>query len=282
MNNPSALAREFMEKGVLAGVPIIDAHAHMGAVYGTSLTISGTRDMVALMDRENIEMIFCSPHSALFDPGAMNTELEKAMALYPGRIRGYFAYNPNYAADMLPRIGDVMTNPGYIGFKLLPEYHRYSLAGEAFAQVLDYANAHRRVVLVHTWGGSAYNSPRQAEEVLRRHPELTLILGHSAPGELEGAIRLAREYENVYLDLCDIHRHNGIIERMVRGAGADKVLFGTDIPWYDPNYCLGSILFARISDEDRVKIIRGNALRILRQADAAREQENGGKGHAVL
>ena len=32
----------------------------------------------------------------------------------------------------------------------------------------------------------------------------------------------------MYLDLCDIHRHSGIVDKMVENCGADKVLYGTD------------------------------------------------------
>jgi predicted TIM-barrel fold metal-dependent hydrolase len=263
MMNPSRYAQEFIENRVLKSLPIIDAHAHMGAVYGTSLSISSADDMVKTMDRENIEMIFCAPHSALFDPASGNSELESAMEKYPDRIKGYFSFNPNYAEDVLPTIRRVLEHPGYIGFKFLPEYHHYSLVDSDYAQVLGFANEHKRALLVHTWGGSAYNSTRQVEQVLKKYPNITVFMGHSAPGECDMAIKLACDYENAYLELCDIHRHNGIIDRMVASAGADKVLFGTDVPWYDPNYCLGSILFSSISDEDRYKIIYGNARRLL-------------------
>ncbi len=273
MRNPSKYAQEFLPYGALKSVPIIDAHAHMGSVYGTSLSIASADDMVKMMDRENIEMIFSAPHSSLFDPGAGNSELEEAMAKYPDRIRGYFSFNPNYAEDYLPRITDVLKVEGYIGFKFLPEYHHYSLVDDGYADVLQFADQHHLVLLVHTWGGSAYNSTKQVAEILQQYPNITLIMGHSAPGECDIAIELANKYEHAYLDLCDIHRHNGIIERMVAGAGADKVLFGTDVPWYDPNYCLGSILFSPISDQDKYKIIRGNATRILGELKQFRDKQ---------
>lgn len=262
MMNKSKYAKEFMENGKLLSVPTIDAHTHMGAVYGTSLSMSNADEMIEMMDRQNIEMVFCSPHSALFDPAAMNTELEDAMCRYPGRIKGFFSFNPNYAQEYLAKIDDVLTIPGYIGFKFLPAYHRYALDGEGFRKVLEFIDYNKLVLLVHTWGSDPYNSTKQVENVLKKYPELTLIMGHSAPGECEKAITLASQYENVYLDLCDIHRHNGIVDKMVEGAGADKVLFGTDMPWYDPTYCLGSILFSHISDEEKYKIIYGNAKKI--------------------
>ena len=108
MKNPSQYAQEFLQYGVLKSLPIIDAHAHMGAVYGTSLSIASADEMVQTMDRENIETIFCAPHSSLFDPAIGNAELGLAMEKYPDRIKGYFSFNPNYAEEVLPSIGRVL------------------------------------------------------------------------------------------------------------------------------------------------------------------------------
>ena len=79
MKNPSAYAAAYIKDRRMP-FPIIDAHTHMGPNYGTYMSMAKTDDMIALMDKENIEMIFCAPHSALFDPGMQNNELELAMA----------------------------------------------------------------------------------------------------------------------------------------------------------------------------------------------------------
>ena len=78
---------------------------------------------------------------------------------------------------------------------------------------------------------------------------------------------MAKRHENVYLDLCDIHRHSGIVDKMVNAVGADRVLFGTDIPWYDPGYGIGSVLFSRISDTDKYKILYENAKNLAKRME---------------
>ncbi len=263
MQNQSALAREFMENGKLTSFPIIDAHAHMGANYGTYMSKATAAEMVEIMDRENIEMVFCSPHSALFDPSMKNEELIAAMKAFPGRFKGYYAYNPNYVDYFVETIDDVLNVDGYIGFKFLPTYHHYPLDGENYRPALEFANKHKRMILIHTWGNhDPHNGPSHIEKAAAAYPDATFIMGHSAPGELDLAIDLVKRYNNIYLDLCDIHRHSGIVDKMVESVGADKVLFGTDIPWYDPSYCVGSVLFSHISDEDKYKILYGNAKKI--------------------
>lgn len=267
MTNPSKLAADFIKNRKMP-LPIIDAHAHMGANYGTYMSKATMDEMVEVMDRENIEMVFCAPHSALFDPGIQNGELETAMQKYPNRFKGYFTFNPNYSEAFAANMDRVLTVPGYLGFKFLPTYHRYPIDGDNYRPALEFANQHGRLILIHTWGNNdPHNGPRHIEKAAGEYPNALFIMGHSAPGELDDAIAVAKRHENVYLDLCDIHRHSGIVDKMVNAIGADRVLFGTDIPWYDPGYGIGSVLFSRISDEDKYKILYENAKGLARQME---------------
>jgi len=69
---------------------------------------------------------------------------------------------------------------------------------------------------------------------------------------------------------------NGLVEYMVETAGSEKVVFGSDLPWYSQHYHAGAVLFAHISDEARHDILHGNAERLLAghldRPAAAREQ----------
>ena len=269
MKNPSELAAEFMRTGKMP-LPIIDAHAHMGANYGTYMSKATPEGMLEIMDKENIEMVFCAPHSALFDPVAQNSEIEAVMEKYPDRFKGYFTFNPNYKEEFEKNINHVMEISGYIGFKFLPTYHRYPIDGENYRPALEYAEKYGLPILIHTWGNNdPHNAPRHIEKAASEYKNITFIMGHSAPGELDGAIAVAQRHENVYLDLCDIHRHSGIVDKMVNGVGADRVVFGTDVPWYDPIYGVGSVLFSRVSDEDKYKILYKNAKRLAAMRDKA-------------
>ncbi len=49
---------------------------------------------------------------------------------------------------------------------------------------------------------------------------------------------------------------------MVHEAGADRVLFGTDLPFLDPRPQLGRVAFAKISDDEKRLILGLNASRI--------------------
>ena len=262
--NPSAFWREFVENGKLNDIGIIDTHTHMDDVYDATMPVHDIDGCVRIMDREGIDSIWCAPHPDLFSVETLNGKIESYMAKYPARVKGYFSFNPNYPEKYADRLHRVLEIENYIGFKFLPVYHNVSLSDERYAPALELAEEHNLIVLSHTWGKTEC-SPKEVEGILKRYKNLQFIMGHSSPNELDGAIALARKYDNAYLDLCDIHRHSGIVEKMVERAGSKKVLFGTDFPWYDPNYCIGSVICANISDDEKEDIFYKNARGMLGQ-----------------
>jgi predicted TIM-barrel fold metal-dependent hydrolase len=83
-----------------------------------------------------------------------------------------------------------------------------------------------------------------------------MILGHCAYDlGLKGAMDLANRYPNVYLDLCLPQEYFGVVEELVAGVEVRKILFATDMPFQDPIRQLAPILYARITGEQRSRIL---------------------------
>ena len=257
----SDIVREFEKTGKVS-VPVIDVHTHMDDVYGASMPISDIDGCIELANERGVKEIWCAPHGDLFNYVSGKPDIERYTEKYPTRVRGYFGFNPNYSQEYAQRL-ETAKDKGYFGIKILPEYHRCKVDDDAYRPALEWANKYRRPLLVHTWGGSPFNSIANVKYIAESYPEIRLILGHSAPNECGKAIELAARHKNVYLDLCDIHRNNGVIERMKAGAGSEKILYGTDLPWYDFAYCIGSVLYSDITDGDRENILYKNAERIV-------------------
>ena len=66
----------------------------------------------------------------------------------------------------------------------------------------------------------------------------------------------------------------GLIEYLVQQAGADKVLFGSDLTWIDPRTQLGMIYDADITAEAKQRILRRQCRRVIWMVIAAEEQFN--------
>ncbi len=284
--NTSPIAQEYMEHGRSESCPIIDMHGHLLRFGGLYLPGAPIEKMRATMARCGMKLIVCAPHSALFgNPLEGNQLMQETIDAYPGEFLGYWSINPNYPELTPESLRRFEKARGFVGFKFLPDYHMCPVTDPRYADVLSYANERGLLVLVHTWGGSAFNSPQLIAEVARRYPRVQFLMGHSGYGDWQASVALAREMPNVYLELTAVYvAHdfsmqpagsgtpaalmsclsvNGIIEYMVQEASSKKILFGTDLPWYSPHFAAGAILFARIDDEARHDILHRNAERLL-------------------
>ena len=285
MKNRSPIAQEYLDRGLSATCPIIDMHGHFGPYGGFYMPCAPVESMIRALQRAGVKRIICSPHAALMgDPLAGNALMQEFIDSFPEHFLGYCTINPNYPELAEKSIAAFPTMRGFVGFKFLPEYHFHPVNGPAYVPALEYAEERRLIVLVHTWGGTACNSPGQLAEVAARYPHAVFLMGHSGYGQWEVAVPAARDLPNLYLELTAVYAADnfallsfcpewrerasvpgisGIIEYMVEQAGSHKIIFGTDLPWYSPHYAAGAILFAHIEDEDRHNILHRNAERLL-------------------
>jgi uncharacterized protein len=76
------------------------------------------------------------------------------------------------------------------------------------------------------------------------------------------ALAAARRYPHLYLETSSM-AHLGAIETAVRSIGADRILLGTGAPVRAIQSSLNAIALARVSDQDKVAILAGNAAQLL-------------------
>lgn len=104
---------------------------------------------------------------------------------------------------------------------------------------------------IETRRGRALSQVRRYRAAIEAHPETTFILGHSGALQMEEALGFAREFPNVYLELAS----QGLAEvrRIVDEGPEDRILFGTDWPFYSQAIGLAKALLAT---EDRPELRR--------------------------
>jgi hypothetical protein len=255
------LREQFMNGG---GCRVIDSHGHLGPFNGIYMPEASLENMIKGMDRRGIESIILSPHSALSgDTREGNREMLEAVEQYPGRVYGYCTVNPNFPADIEGEMDVCLAHPGVVGIKLHPVMHNYPVGGTRYAPVWERAQHDRLMLLSHTWGKSGGCGADDLRAIAERYPDVRLILGHSCYGAWEEAIALARDFPNVYLELTAAYHVYGLLEWMCRDAGSEKVLFGTDYPWFDPFAAIGCVVFAHITEDGMRNILWANARRLL-------------------
>ena len=243
----------------LSGEGIIDMHGHLGRIsFNVPDTSPGS--LVASMDRVGIDAILVSHVRCLFSrPGLGNDAVLGAMRAFPGRILGYVVLLPTSAADVRAEMEQRVAD-GFVGLKL-HNANGFPYDEPNYEPALAIANEHRMPVLFHTWGEAEMF--RQLRGIAGKFPDTSLIMGHAGAENEDEYIKIAGEFPNIYLDLTFSTGPRGLARRLVDGAGADRVVFGSDGGFLGITQQIGKVLGARFSDDEKRQILGGNARRIL-------------------
>jgi hypothetical protein len=100
----------------------------------------------------------------------------------------------------------------------------------------------------------------------RAHPNAHFVVAHAGAGLSPASFDLAqvaREEPNVYLDLTSSAGRFGAFQAMVEVAGADKLTYGSDMPWMCASYQIGRVLLARIPEDAKRRILGGTMAGLL-------------------
>ncbi|MFC1582700.1 amidohydrolase family protein [Planctomycetota bacterium] len=258
----SDLVHEFIETGKSADCPVIDTHGHMGPFAGIYFPNASAERMVATLEKCGIRKLFFAHHHAMRDSAVGNLEAEAAIAAFPEQLGGYWAVTPLYPERVKQEVAEFPRHAGFAGFKILAAYYNVPITDPRCAPVWEYAHEDKRPVLVHTWGGDPCAGCPQIAAIAKRYPQARILMGHAQYGDWDAGIEVAKKFPNVYLELTAAYHVSGSIDKMVAGGAQDKIVYGEDLPWFDPMYGIGAVLFADISDEARHAILHTNAERI--------------------
>ncbi|MBU4198848.1 MAG: amidohydrolase [Verrucomicrobia bacterium] len=237
---------------------IVDMHAHYGKWREFPIWGGAADDLVREMDRLGVAKILVA-HQACMTPDVVwgNDQVLAAMRKYPGRIGGYACC---YPVDKKLGIGEITRciEAGMTGIKL-HNANGLAYTDSRYRPVWEYADRLRLPVLLHTWGDiSSY------EQIFKKYRHAPILLGHSGSRNPESYVKFARKYLNLYLDLTLSAAPYGLVEYFVREAGADRILYGSDALWMSMQHQIGRVLFADISNADKINILVKNPRRILK------------------
>jgi predicted TIM-barrel fold metal-dependent hydrolase len=241
---------------------IIDSHAHMDEVLSLGWFDPPER-VIGFLDRAGIDMAVVSTYCNL--PGINNDALEyvyEGVKKFPDRLIPYVRLDPWYGEKTLAIIDKAVKDYNFKGVKLHPVHYTLHPYGADTVNIMKRAAEYDIPVLFHS-SDEAMCLPLQIAEGVRQSPETKVILAHMGGFyHVEDAIRVCKEFPNVYLDTCE-NPFPYQIRTAVEELGADRVLFGTDIPTDNPFFEIEKIKCLNLSKEEEDLIFYKNIARLL-------------------
>ena len=128
---------------------------------------------------------------------------------------------------------------GFKGVKMQPNAGGYYPDSKECFKIYQALSENGMILLTHAGDelkpfSPLYAHPKHLKNVLESFPDLRIVLAHLGGYKTWDALDLVLGYKNIYYDTamsCELGDAEflGLVERI----GIDKVLFGTDFPWYD-------------------------------------------------
>lgn len=265
--------KDYAEAGlVLQDICVIDIHGHLGSPPDPFVPYHDEDDQVKqftkTMAHVGVDYAAVSMLKGLFtDELEINLDLANLMETYRN-ILGWATYIPwlhNKSLDIADQCFTVSDR--FIGMKIHPQVNRCRIDDARYIPFWEYANDKGLLVLVHTWSHCAYSNPAMLRDIAEKYKDVVVLMGHSGgadPG-ITTAIDLSNQYENLYLDLTGAFLYSTkSLDYFVARANTDKLLFSSDATYNNLTWEIGNILYSRVSDDIKEKVLGLNAKRLLK------------------
>ena len=248
---------------MIDGTRVIDFHGHVGHWDYLGM-VDDPAMMLQAMDAVGIDLscVFNIFHP---DGTRANDQTAAFVARHPDRFIGFAYVSPLMPDRMVPELERAIDQLGFRAIKIYPSYTPYPLNHSAWDAVYQFAHDRELVIISHT-GVEAPAQPKHLGEAATRFPQANFVAAHAGnvAEQRRHGIEAAQRCANFFLETCSTFRMPGVIEELVEGAGADRVLYGSDTPLIDPRSQIGKIITADISDQAKRMILGENARRLLK------------------
>ena len=232
------------------------SHGHLGRTAYLHIPDGEVRDLLREMDRFGIDrgVIFTNGGLAS-DEVYGNNLVAEVVEAYPDRFVGFASANMRRSPEEIRAELERGFAMGLRGIKIHPDFQGYSTYGPNVEVACALANERRSIIVNHNWGDTD-----RLVCLCRKYPDACFITGHTHPE----AIPATGVVDNLYIGTCPLNGY-GVIDRFVTGAGAERIVFGSDLSWNPVGWGMGPILYANIPVAAKRAILGGNIHRLLQQ-----------------
>ena len=183
----------------------------------------------------------------------------------PDFFLGGMYLNPFHDPEFIQKEAVRCARGGCVAIK----QHMDRFADDPSQNVVSQVAAELDIPIVwHAWykQSERYENESDAGHIGRlakRNPNTKYVMAHMTGVGWRGILDVA-DLPNVWVDTSGGWPESELVEYAVRQLGADRIVFGSDYVGRDYAVQLGRVLGARISDEEKEKILWKNATKLLK------------------
>lgn len=258
---------------------IIDAHCHIypdkiaekasestGNFYSIPMCLDGKISTLlehgqnAGIDHFIVQSVATTPKQV----PSINNFIANAVAESGGKFTGLGTLHP----DSEDIEGDMehLLSLGLKGVKLHPDIQDFKIDDYRNLKIYELCEKHGVPILMHT-GDNRYDrsNPNRLCPILEIYTDLIIVAAHFGGYSVwEEASKKLKNFPNVYVDCSSSFSFlkPRTAKKIIRTYGADKVLFATDYPMWEPSAEMEYFFKLKLKDEEMEKILHKNAEKV--------------------
>lgn len=219
------------------------------------------------MDKTGVDISVTMPIAT--NPKQFDSINKFSISYRTDRLIPFGAIHP-YNED-IPQKLDCLKDNGFLGIKLHPDYQGVLADDAKFIDLVKAAVERGLYVTIHSGQDTGIKPPfcgdaDRIERLLQKVDSEFIILAHmGAFNEWEDVLSLLAGKYKAYFDISVVSRFIDIelYRKIIDVHGADKILFGSDMPWELPSDTLAFLKKSGICGEELEFITHKNAEKIL-------------------
>ncbi len=262
---------------------IIDFHAHafddaiaervIGKLEKTAqikaYTNGTVSDTVAKMDEWGVDKVVMLMIAT--KPSQFETITKWSIEIASDRIIPFASVHPDAenVSDQLESLKKI----GIKGIKLHPDYQDFYIDEERLFPIYEKCTELEMPIVFHAGldalcPDNIHAPVDRIVKVIDKFPKLQMILAHLGANEMWEDVyeKIAGKSENVYLDTAFIGEKcsDELMEKIIKKHGANKILFGSDLPWMSPKEVVEKLNRLNLTNEEMELILHKNAEKVLK------------------
>jgi len=256
---------------------MIDVNAYLGHFAFRRLRHNTAASLLALMDSKKIDKAVVSSAGAITyrNPQAGNEELAEETKAHRDRLIPFAVINPFYAGWQ-DDLKICQEDFGITGLRLYPKWHNYSLSSPCCREMIAAATERSMVISIpirvednrqRSWLLNIPDIPlEEIVELVKDHPKTRFILLN---GLAYTGSPLGRKDNGLPPNYAiELSRLSALlaneIGQLIANLGAERVMFGTGMPFNYPDPALLKLQVLETDEPDKEKIRGQNAAKWLR------------------
>lgn len=247
--------------------PVVDFHCHAGNARRGG-HVADPDVYVRIMDAAGVD-VSCINCIWFSDARKGNDLVATFVDKYPSRFVPVAFVTPHYPDEAIRELDRAFDQLGSKFLKIYPDYFGKPSDDQAYFPIYEWLNDRGLAVMSHPtfrFDPEGMTMLKRYSALSKRFPEVKWVFAHAGGagiGRLHGTIEAAIELPNVYLETAMDQAESGNFEYLVDKVGSERILYGSDIPVFDPRHQIATIATSDISDQAKRNILGLNATRLL-------------------